>query len=94
MAGVFISKDLLCILHQFLFSSGMHNTASFKISLWKETVFCVKLCADEHKAFCNSVVSLKFRTDNPRSSTVFGSLDVLVPVWCLLDTQYFVISPS
>lgn len=84
LSGVFISKDLLCILHPFLFSSGMHNTASFKISLWKETVFCVKLCADEHKAFCNSVVSL----DNP------SSLDVLVPIWCLPDTQYFVILSS
>jgi hypothetical protein len=51
----FISKDLLCILHHFLFSSGIHNTASFKISLWKETMFCVKLGTDEHKAslqFC------------------------------------------
>lgn len=53
--GCFISKDLLCILHNFLFSSGIHNAASFKISLWKETMFCVKLGADEHKAalhFC------------------------------------------
>lgn len=65
LVGRFVSKDPPYVLCHLLFSSIIHNTTFLKISLWKETVFCVKLQADNHKAFCNPVASPKFRMDNP-----------------------------
>lgn len=64
LVGRFVSKDPPYVLCHLLFSSIIHNTTFLKISLWKDTVFCVKLWADNHKAFCNPVASPKFRMHN------------------------------